>query len=68
MDTTSFRVVQLMYRPLQGYEQSVPKVLVGVQTCPLDHYTSSGIGNVYDKFQGFTVDVQAATGLLTIST
>ena len=25
------------------------------------------VGNVHEKFQGCTVDVQAATGLLTIS-
>ena len=62
MYKTSFRVVQLMYRPIQGYEQSVPKVLVGVQTCPLDHYTSSGVFNVRDKVECCTVDVQAPTG------
>ena len=66
--TKSFRVVQLMYRPLRGYEQSVPKVLVGVQTCLLDHYTSSGVFNVHDKVECCTVDVKAATEILTIST
>ena len=68
MYTTSLRVVQLMYRPLRSFKQSVPNLVVGVQTCCLDSYTSCGVGNVYDKFQGCTVDVQAATGLLTIST
>ena len=68
MHTTSFRVVQLTYRPLRCYEQSVPKVVVGVQTCHLDHYTSSGVFNVHDKVECCTVDVQAATEFLTIST
>ena len=42
-------------------KQSVPNLVVGVQTCCLDQYTSYGAGNMYDKFQGCTVDVQAAT-------
>ena len=62
MHTTSLRVVQLMYRPLRGFQQSVPNLVVGVQTCCLDHYTSCGVGKVQDKIQGCTVDVQAATG------
>ena len=65
---TSFRVVQLMYRPLLGVLQSVPNLVVGVQTCRLDHYTLYSVGNVHDKVQGCTVDVQAATEFLTIST
>ena len=68
MHTTSLRVVQLMYRPLRGFQQSVPNLVVGVQTCCLDHYTSFGVGNVHDKFQDCTVDVQAATEFLTIRT
>ena len=68
MCTRSFRIVQLMYRPLRGFQQSVPNLVVGVQTCCLDHYTSCVVGNVHDKFQDCTVDVQAATGFLTIST
>ena len=68
MYRTSFRVVQLMYRPLRGFKQSVPYLVVSVQTCRLDHYTSCGEGNVHDKFQGCTVDVQADTGFLTICT
>ena len=51
-----------MYSPLLGFKQSVPNLVVGVQTCCLDNYTSCGVGNVHDKFQGCTVDVQAATG------
>ena len=50
-----------MYRPLRCIQQSVPNLVVGVQTCRLDHYTSCGEGIVPDKFQGCTVDVQAAT-------
>ena len=68
MHTTSLRVVHLMYRPLRGFQQSVPNLVVGVQTCCLDHYPSCGVGNVHDKFQDCTVDVQAATEFLTICT
>ena len=68
MYTTSFRVVQLMYSPLRCFQQSVPNLVIGVQTCRLYHYTLCIVGNVQDKFQGCTVDVQAATGLLTFST
>ena len=68
MHTTSFRVVQLMYRPLLGFLQSVPNLVVGVQTCRFDYYTSCGVGNMHDKFKGCTVDVQDATGIFTIST
>ena len=57
-----------MYKPLRGFKQSVPNLIVGVQTCRLDHYTSNCVGNVHNKFQGGTVDVQAATVFLTIST
>ena len=67
MHTPSFRVVQLMYRPLQGFQQSVPNLVIGVQTCRLYHYTLCIVGNVQDKFQGCTVDVQAITGFLTFS-
>ena len=59
---TSFRVVQLMYRPLLDYKQSVPNLAVGVQTCLFDHVTVYDVGNVHVNFQGCTVDVQAATG------
>ena len=68
MYTTSFKVVQLMYKPLRSFYQSLPNLVVCVQNFRLEHYTSCGVGNVYDKFQGCTVDVQAATELLTIST
>ena len=68
MYTTSFRVVQLMYRTPLGFLQSVPNLFVGVQTWCFDHYTSCGVGNVHDKVQDCTVDVQAATMFLTIST
>ena len=50
-----------MYRTLRGFSQSVPNLVVGVQSCRLDNHTSFGVGNVHDKFQGCTVDVQAAT-------
>ena len=63
MYTISFRIVQLMYNPLLGFLQSVPKIVVGVQACCLDYYTSCSVGNVHDKFQDGRVDVQAATGL-----
>ena len=68
MYTTSFRVVQLMYRLLLDYKQSVPNLAVGVQTCLFDHVTVYDVGKVLDKFQGCTVDVQAATGFSIIST
>ena len=68
MCTTSLRVVQLMYSPLRCFQQSVPNLVVGVQTCCLYHYTSCSVGNAHDKFQGCTVHVQAATVFLTIST
>ena len=68
MCTTRFRVVQLMYRPLRCFQQSVPNLVVGVQTFRFDHYTSWSMGNVHDKFQCCTVNVQAATLFLIIST
>ena len=61
MYKTSFRVVQLMYRPILCFQQSVPNLVVCVQTGRLYHYTLCIVGNVQDKFQGCTVDVQAAT-------
>ena len=64
----SVRVVQLMYRPLLGFKQSVPNLVVGVQTSHFDNDTVYDVGNVHVKFQGCTVDVQAATGFSTIST
>ena len=62
MYNTSFRVVQLMYRPLLGFKQSVPNLVVGVQTFLLYHGTVYEVGNVQYKFQGCVVDVQAVTG------
>ena len=67
MYTPSISIVQLMYRPLRGFQQSVYNLVVGVQTCCLNHYTSCGVGNVH-KFQHCIVDVQASTGFLTICT
>ena len=61
MYSTSLRFVQLMYRPLLGFKQSVHNVVVVVQTCHFDHDTVYDVGNVHVKFQGCTVDVQAAT-------
>ena len=49
-------------------QQSVPNLVVGVQTCLFDHHTVYDVGKVHDKFLGCTVDAQAATWLLTIST
>ena len=57
-----------MYRPLLGFKQSVHNVVVFVQTCHFDHDTVYDVGNVFVKFQGCTVDVQAATGFSIIST
>ena len=57
-----------MYSPLLSFKQSLPNLVVGVQTCLLDHDTVYDVGKVHDKFQGGTVDVQATTRLLTIST
>ena len=42
MYTIRFRFVQLMYRTLRGFKQSVPKLVVGVQTCLF------GLDTVYD--------------------
>ena len=68
MYTTSLSIIQLMYKPLRVLQQSVPNLVVGVQTYRLDHYTSCGVGNVHDKFQSFRGDVRAATAFSTIST
>ena len=65
---TSFRVVLLMYRPLWSFNNQYLTLFVCVQTFHLDYYTSCGVDNVHKKFQGCTVDVQAATVFLTIST
>ena len=55
-----------MYSAQRSFKQSVPYLVVGVQTSRLDQYTSCGVDNVHDKFQSCTVDVQAATGFLII--
>ena len=57
-----------MYRPIWSFQQAEPHLVVGVQTFFFDHYTSYRVGIVHDKFQGCTVDVQAALEFLTIST
>ena len=57
-----------MLMPIHLIKQSVPYLVVDVQTCCLDHYTLYSVSNVHAKFKGCTVDVQAATGFLTIST
>ena len=57
-----------MYRPLRGFQQSVPNLVAGVQICLFNHDTVYDVGNVQHKFQSCTVVVQDATGLLTIST
>ena len=43
-------------------KKSVPYLVVGVQGCCLELYTSYDVGNMYNKFHGCTVDVQATTG------
>ena len=58
----------MMYRMLLSFKQSVPNLVVGVQSCLFDHHTVYDICNEHDKFQGCTVDVQAATGFSIIST
>ena len=60
MYDTSFSVVQLMYSLLLSFKQSVPNLVVGVQSCLFDHHTVYDVCNVHDKFQGCTVDEQAA--------
>ena len=44
-----------------NFLQSVPNLVVGVQTFCRDQYTSYKFGNMRDKFYGCTVDVQVAT-------
>ena len=61
MYDTSFRVVQLMYSPLLGFKQSVPNLVVGVQTFLFNHDNVYDVDNVHVKFQCCTVDVQATT-------
>ena len=58
----------MMYRPLLGFKQSVHNVVVVVRTCHYDHDTVYDVGNAHVKFQGRTVDEQAATGFSIIST
>ena len=48
-------------------KQSVSNLVVVVQTCLFEYDTVYEVRNVRHKFQGCTVDVQAATGFLTIS-
>ena len=68
MYDTSFRVVQLMYSLLLSFKQSVHNLVVGVQNGLFDDHTVYDVCNVHDKFQGCTVDVQAATGFSIINT
>ena len=56
-----FLVVHSVWRPRTYFIQSVPNLVVAVQTCCLDQYTSYDVGNAYDKFQDCTVDVQVVT-------
>ena len=56
-----------MYRPLLGFKQSVPNLVVVVYTSLFDHDTVYDVDNVHVKFQGCTVDAEAATGFLIIS-
>ena len=48
-------------RPRTYFKQSVPYLVVTVQICCLAQYTTYDVGIMYDKFQGCTVNVQAAT-------
>ena len=59
----SFLVVLSVWRPRTYFIQSVLNIVVGVQTCCLNQYTSYDVGNVQEKIQGCTVDVQVATVL-----
>ena len=50
--------------PRTYFKQSVSYFVVFIQSCCLEQYTSYCVVNMYDKFQGCTVDVQAATLIL----
>ena len=50
-----------MAMPTHLIKQSVPNLVVGVQTCCLDQYISYSVCNAHEKFQGCTVYVQSAT-------
>ena len=65
---TIFRVVQLMYWPLLRFLQSVPNLVVGVQTCRWEYHAACGVSIVPDKFECYTVDVQEDTEFLKSST
>ena len=56
-----FSFVHSVWRPRTLFMELVHNLVVGVQTCCLDQYTSYKVGNMHDKFQGCTVDVQVAT-------
>ena len=56
-----FLVVNSVVRPRTYFIKSVPNLVVGVQTCCFDQYTSYSVANTHDKFQGCTVYVQVAT-------
>ena len=51
-----------------GFQQSVPILVVGVQTFSLDDYTLCCVVNVHKKFRSCPVAVQTATGFSIIST
>ena len=56
-----FLVVHKAWRPRTYFIELVHNLVVGVQICCLDQYTSYDVGNVQDKLKGCTVDVQIAT-------
>ena len=53
-----------MFTPTHLIEQSVPYLVVGVQSCYLNQYTLYNVRIMYDKFQGCTVIAQAVTLIL----
>ena len=56
-----FLVVNSVIRLRTYFIKSVPHLVVGVQTCCLDQYTSYNVANMHDKFQVCTVYVQVVT-------
>ena len=61
MYKTNFRVVQLMYRPLLCFQQSVANLVVGVQTCRLNHYRRFQIGTVIFHAHALSLNSQYPT-------
>ena len=47
-------------RPALSCRQKLPNLVVGLQTVTLPKYAQHHVSNVHDKFQCYTVGVQAA--------